>query len=72
VIKCPVVNIRQTGRNTKGVTLMRVDDDERVVSVARVVEQDDEDDDAEGLDPDLLVTDEALPDGDESEGDFEE
>ena len=41
VIKIPVTNIRIQGRNTKGVTLMRVDDDERIVSVARVMESDD-------------------------------
>ena len=41
VIKIPVTNIRVLKRNTKGVTLMRVDDNERIVSVARVVESDD-------------------------------
>jgi len=39
VIKIPVFNIRVLGRNTKGVTLMRVDDDERIVSIARVPEE---------------------------------
>ncbi len=43
VIKTPVDTIRVVGRNTKGVTLMRVDDDERIVSLTRVVEDDDED-----------------------------
>ncbi|MFT5582871.1 MAG: DNA gyrase subunit A [Cognaticolwellia sp.] len=38
VIKIPVTNIRVTGRNTMGVTLMRVEDGERIVSIARVVE----------------------------------
>ena len=42
VIKTRVSEVRETGRAAMGVTLMRVDDDERVVSVARVV--DDEDD----------------------------
>ena len=42
VIKIPVLNIRQTGRATMGVTLMRVDRDESIVSVTRVVEDDDE------------------------------
>jgi DNA gyrase subunit A len=41
VIKIPVTNIRVTGRNTMGVTLMRVEDNERIVSIARVVEDDD-------------------------------
>jgi DNA gyrase subunit A len=49
VIKIPVLNIRQTSRVTMGVTLMRVDEDERIVSVARVVE---EEDDAEDLEID--------------------
>ncbi len=44
VIKTRVDDIREVGRRTKGVTVMRIDDDERIVSVARVVEQDDEDD----------------------------
>lgn len=39
VIKIPVRNIRVLGRNTKGVTLMKVDNDERIVSVARVPEE---------------------------------
>jgi DNA gyrase subunit A len=42
VIKIPVGNIRVLSRNTKGVTLMRVDDDERIVSIARVPEEDDD------------------------------
>jgi DNA gyrase subunit A len=44
VIKIPVVNIRETqSRAAKGVRLMRIDSDESIVSVARVVEPDDED-----------------------------
>jgi len=42
VIKCPVADIREVGRVTKGVTLMRVEEGERVVSVTRVVEADEE------------------------------
>ncbi|MCB9794762.1 MAG: DNA gyrase subunit A [Alphaproteobacteria bacterium] len=40
VIKFSVDQIRSQGRNTKGVTLMRVGEDEQIVSVARVVEDD--------------------------------
>ncbi len=47
VIKTRVSEVRETGRAALGVTLMRVADDEKIVSVARVVE--DEDDDDEGL-----------------------
>jgi DNA gyrase subunit A len=44
VIKIPVINIRETqSRAAKGVRLMRIDSDESIVSVARVVEPDDED-----------------------------
>jgi len=42
VIKMRVSDIRETDRNTKGVTLMRVEENERVVGVARVVEADDD------------------------------
>ncbi|MEL6341753.1 MAG: DNA gyrase subunit A [Myxococcota bacterium] len=41
VIKIPVRNIRVLSRNTKGVTLMRVDDNERIVSIARVPDAED-------------------------------
>jgi DNA gyrase subunit A len=36
LIRCPVDDIRIAGRRTQGVTLFRVDDEERVVSVARL------------------------------------
>ena len=42
VIKCPVINIRESGRNTKGVTIMRIGDNERIVSVARVIDADED------------------------------
>ncbi len=42
VIKIPVINIRETGRAAMGVRLMRVADGERVVSVTRVIEEDDQ------------------------------
>jgi DNA gyrase subunit A len=40
VIRCPVNDIRITGRNTQGVTLFRVNKDEHVVSVARLADTD--------------------------------
>jgi DNA gyrase subunit A len=43
VIKMRVDDIRETDRNTKGVTLMRVEDDERVVGVARVIDAEEDD-----------------------------
>jgi DNA gyrase subunit A len=47
LIRCPVDDIRIAGRKTQGVTLFRVDNDEKVVSVARLREVGDEDDEDE-------------------------
>ena len=47
VIKTRVDDIRSIGRNTKGVTVMRIEDDERIVSVARVVEDGEDGEDGE-------------------------
>jgi DNA gyrase subunit A len=41
MIRCPVDDIRVAGRNTQGVTLFRVNDDEHVVSVARLADTED-------------------------------
>ncbi len=49
LIRCPVDDIRIAGRLTQGVTLFRVDEGERVVSVARLRE---DADDGEGSGPD--------------------
>ncbi len=51
-IQIPADGISQIGRNTQGVRLMRIDEGERVVSVARLVEPDEEED---IVDPDLEV-----------------
>ncbi|MCG8548118.1 MAG: DNA gyrase subunit A [Alphaproteobacteria bacterium] len=45
LIRCPIDDIRIAGRMTQGVTLFRVDDEERVVSVARLRDVGDEDTD---------------------------
>ena len=42
VIRIPVKNIRITNRNTKGVTLMKVEGKEQIVAVAKVVEETEE------------------------------
>jgi len=47
LIKIPVENIRETGRNTKGVRLMNVSKGERIVSVTRVIDNDDDVEEAE-------------------------
>ena len=38
LIRLPVADIRIAGRTTRGVTLFRVSEDERVVSVTRLAE----------------------------------
>ena len=47
LIRCPIDDIRIAGRMTQGVTLFRVDDEERVVSVARLRDVGDEDEDTD-------------------------
>ena len=43
LIRCGTQDIRVAGRNTQGVTLLKTDKDEKVVSVARVPDSGDED-----------------------------
>jgi DNA gyrase subunit A len=50
LIRCPIDDIRIAGRMTQGVTLFRVEDDERVVSVARLREVGDDEADEESDD----------------------
>jgi len=50
LIRCPVGGIRIAGRSTRGVRVFDVDEDERVVSVARLADMDGEDDDPEAPD----------------------
>ncbi len=38
VLRCPIVNIREIGRNTQGVKLMGTQDNDRVVGVAKLAE----------------------------------
>jgi DNA gyrase subunit A len=42
IIRLRVADIRVIGRNTQGVRLIDIEEGERVVSVARLAEQDDE------------------------------
>ena len=46
LIRCPVINISVISRASKGVTVIRVKDGERVVSVERIEETDDDEDEA--------------------------
>jgi DNA gyrase subunit A len=43
IIKIPVINIRDQSRNTKGVTVMRIPEDDRIVSIVKVLDDDEED-----------------------------
>jgi DNA gyrase subunit A len=42
VIRCPVKDIRVTGRNAKGVRIMRIEDGDRVMAVARLISEKEE------------------------------
>ncbi len=64
LIRCPVGGIRIAGRSTRGVRVFDVDEDERVVSVARLAEVDAEEDAEE----DDLEEFEAAEDGPEELG----
>ena len=50
LIRTTVGDIRIMGRNTQGVTIFRVADNERVVSVAKIDESDEEEIEVEGGD----------------------
>ncbi len=72
LIRTPVETVRTTGRSAQGVTIFKVGKDENVVSVAWLVQ---EDDDAEDLSEDALEDSSegasevsAIADGSESEG----
>jgi DNA gyrase subunit A len=43
IVRVPVKDIRIQGRSTMGVTIMRLNEDDKVVSVAKIVEKDEED-----------------------------
>ncbi len=50
LIRTPVHDVRIASRNTKGVTLFKVADQESIVSVAKLQETEDDEDDAENVD----------------------
>jgi DNA gyrase subunit A len=68
IIRSPVNQVRNTGRNAQGVKLVNLDDKDEVCAVGTVVSEKDEGDDAPGTDGGLL-----LPDGEpELEGDADD
>ena len=77
VIRTPVNGISTLGRNTQGVRIMRLDSEERVVALAKMVDSDDEDAEEATIDPADAAKDaaeaeaeaEADGGGDEPEGD---
>ena len=48
LIRCPVHDVRIAGRNTQGVRIFKTDGAEKVVSVERITEDADADQDEEG------------------------
>lgn len=62
LIRTPVENIRTTGRSAQGVTVFKVDSDEHVVSVAWLVQDEDDEDE------DIIEAAEAENEAIESEG----
>ncbi|MGI4851375.1 MAG: DNA gyrase subunit A [Janthinobacterium lividum] len=50
LIRCPVKHIRVAGRQTQGVTIFRVSDGEKVVSIARIADAQSDEDDIESED----------------------
>jgi len=53
LIRTPVHDVRIASRNTKGVTLFKVAENEQIVSVAKLLETSDDEDDEEGEAPEL-------------------
>jgi DNA gyrase subunit A len=66
LIRCPVNDIRIAGRSTQGVTVFRTDEDESVVSVSRISEDVNGDDELE-TDSGEPTVDDAPDDGPPSE-----
>jgi len=61
LIRCPVRNISIVSRSARGVTVIRVKDSERVVSVGRIEENEEED----GSSEDTLASEAGLSDKEE-------
>lgn len=54
LIRCPIKDIRVAGRSTQGVTVFKTAKDEKVVSVERITETEDEDDAEEGAEGEIV------------------
>ena len=73
LIRTPVENIRTTGRSAQGVTVFKVDDNEEVVSVAWLIQEDDEGEEGDAL-PETATAapEETTEEAPEAEGDNED
>jgi DNA gyrase subunit A len=65
LVRTRVTEVSCQGRNTQGVTLIRLTNDEHLVGIERVVEDDEEDVEIDEA-GDAVVVDQAPSDGDES------
>ncbi len=59
LIRCPIKDIRVAGRSTQGVTVFKTAKDEKVVSVERITETDDEDGAEESSESEMTAGNEA-------------
>ena len=74
IIRMAVADIRQTGRNTQGVRLMRIAEGAQIVAVARAEQEQEDDADEEALEQaieQITETDPDVIDGTEGNGDEE-
>ena len=80
LIRCPIKDIRVAGRSTQGVTVFKTAKDEKVVSVERITETDDEDEAEDGVEgesaegeaaPEANAVESSSAEPDASEGDEE-
>ncbi len=55
LIRCPIVDIRQAGRSTQGVTVFKTAKEEKVVSVERISETDEDEEDESSPDTELDI-----------------
>ncbi len=74
LIRCPIKDVRVAGRSTQGVTVFKTAKDEKVVSVERITETDDEDDVEEVVEGEVVAettqaTPEVVEPADASDGD---
>ncbi|NNG04842.1 MAG: DNA gyrase subunit A [Inquilinus sp.] len=65
IIRTPIDDVRIAARKTMGVTVFRVGDGERVVSVARLSDNGTEDEDGDGTEPPADAADQDGPAGDD-------